>query len=111
MIYYIYTNKGEWFWMNMKFIVRKVEGVTYEIAIGFIENKDSDYDQQYIVSVLNYGECFFESDLRFIAEAIKGSSRVLSVTDAINIQNAVAEEIDWVTEVKFDAYSNLIISA
>jgi hypothetical protein len=75
--------------MTNQHIVAEANATRYEINVSFIENKASDYDYQYVVSLVNFGECFFESDLNFIAEVIHRNSKVFSSTDAVNIQNAL----------------------
>jgi hypothetical protein len=87
--------------MTATHIVYEADATRYEISVMFIENKKSDYDCQYLVSVVNFGECFFESDLNFIAEAIWDRTNLFSITDACNIQNGIAEAMpDQVCKVK-----------
>lgn len=86
----------------MEYIVYDANATRYEVSVIFVDDKDSDYDQQYVVSVVNFGECFFDTDLNFIAEAIMKKSKKLRALDAKNIQNAIAGRFDWVKSVEFD---------
>lgn len=86
--------------MTATHIVYEADETRYEISVMSIFNEDSDYDHQFVVSLVNFGECFFESDLNFIAEAIEDKSNVFSITDACNIQNGIAEVIPHVSKVK-----------
>ena len=92
-------------------IVYEADATKYEISVAFISNPKSNYDYQYVVSLVNFGECFFESDLNFIAEVILRKSQIFSSTDAVNIQNAIAENWDGVRKVRFDYGARRIIVA
>lgn len=92
-------------------IVFHADGATYEISVVFVNNPKSDYDYQYVVSLIDYGECFFDSDLNFIAEVILRKSRLLTATDAINIQNAIAEHLEGIRRVKFDYVKRQVVMA
>lgn len=83
-------------------IVSEVSSTLYEINVAYIDNKKSDYDTQYVVSLVNFGECFFESDLNFIGEAIMKSSKIFGGVDAMNIQNAIAKHVTNVDMVEFE---------
>lgn len=91
-------------------IVFDEDNTRYEISVMFINNPKSDYDYQYVVSLVNFGECFFESDLNFIAEAIYKKSKIFSITDAINIQNGIAEEFDNVRKVKTENRWSIVMA-
>lgn len=86
--------------MTATHIVYDADATRYEISVMSIFNKNSDYDYQFVVSLVNFGECFFESDLNFIAEVIYEKSNIFSITDACNIQNGIAEVIPHVSKVK-----------
>ena len=91
-------------------IVHEADATRYEINVAYIDNKESDYDTQFSVSLVNFGECFFESDLNFIAEAIlKTSGTRFSSTDAVNIQNGIAKHFDRVNVVEFDYSTRRIV--
>lgn len=73
-------------------IVYDNNATRYDIVVTELDNFHSDYYTQFCVAIVNFGECFFTSDLDFIAESIfKTKNTNLTVTDAINIQNAIAE--------------------
>lgn len=84
------------------YIVYEADATRYEIAVMYINNPTSDYHTQYVVSLTNFGECFFESDLDFLAEAIIKKSERLSVVDAVNIQNGIAMYDSETRKVSFD---------
>ena len=86
--------------MTATHIIYDADATRYEILVMSIFNKDSYYDYQFVVSLVNFGECFFDSDLNFIAEAIYQKSNIFSITDACNIQNGIAEVIPHVSKVK-----------
>jgi hypothetical protein len=94
-----------------KHIVYEASATRYEINVSFIQNKDSDYDYQYVVSLVNFGECFFETDLNFIGEAILRSSRQFGGIDAMNIQNAIAEQFPNVKFVEFDHNTRRLVKS
>lgn len=94
----------------MEYIVYKSDATLYEISVVFVDDKNSDYDQQYVVSLVNFGECFFDSDLNFIGEAILRSSKLFGGIDARNIQNAIAGRLDWVKRVDFDHATRRLIN-
>jgi hypothetical protein len=95
--------KGDGKMFRNEHIVYEADATRYEINVSFIGNKKSDYDYQYVVSLVNFGECFFESDLSFIAEVIYKNSGRFSSRDAVNIQNALADiEGLGVRKVRFD---------
>jgi hypothetical protein len=83
-------------------IVYEASATRYEINVSYILKKESDYDYQYVVSLVNFGECFFDSDLNFIGEVVLRTSRVFGGIDAMNIQNAIAEVFNNVNFVEFD---------
>lgn len=92
--------------MESTFIIHEANATRYEIVVNYVDNKDSDYDTQFVVSLVNFGECFFESCLNHIATAIVRKSNILSPLDARNIQNAIAESnLFNVSKVKFDENS------
>lgn len=82
-------------------IVYEADAIRYDILVTYLNNKHSDYYTQYCVSLVNFGECFFESDLSHIAQAILQTSGTFSLTDAKNIQNAIAEHIPNVRKVSW----------
>ena len=90
-------------------IFYEADATRYDMLVSRVDNKDSDYDSQYCVSLINFGECFFDTDLSFIAEAIVKSSKVLSPVDAVNIQNAIAKQVYGVEFVEFDYNSRRIV--
>jgi hypothetical protein len=95
--------KGDDNMFRNEHIVYEADATRYEINVSFILNSKSDYDYQFLVSLVNFGECFFESDLNFIAEVIHKNSGRFSSTDAVNIQNALSEIPDLgVRKVRFD---------
>jgi len=85
-------------------IVYEEDATRYEINVSFVLNKDSDFDYHFVVSIVNFGECFFESDLNFIGEAIYRKSKIFSSTDAVNIQNGIAKHIEGVNvrEIRYN---------
>jgi hypothetical protein len=82
----------------------EADATRYEISVMEIRNPKSDYDYQFVVSLVNFGKCFFESNLNFIAETIFHKNNYFSPTDCVNIQNAIAKHIKGVKvkEVEFD---------
>jgi hypothetical protein len=94
--------------MNLQ-IVHEADATRYEIHVAQIDNPSSNYDTQYLVSLINFGECFFESDLSFIAEVILRKSSIFSSVDAVNIQDAIADHIEGVRRVKFDYPSRSLV--
>lgn len=92
-------------------IVYEASGTKYEISVSLINNKDSNFNCQYLVSLVNYGECFFESDLNFIGEAIIRSSNIFGGIDAMNIQNAIADKLSFVKPVVFNIGERKLIKA
>lgn len=93
-----------------RYIVHDESATRYEIAVMYVDNYKSDYDYQYVVSLVNFGECFFDSDLNFIAQAIMQKTGVFSITDAINIQNGIAKEFEHVQRVKIGSDNNIIFA-
>jgi hypothetical protein len=94
--------------MISQHIVYEADATRYEISVMEIRNPNSDYDYQFVVSLVNFGKCFFESNLNFIAEAIfQSKEKYFSSTDCVNIQNGIAQSIRGidVREVEFD-YDN-----
>src|SRR5690606_31057073 len=86
------------------------DATRYEILISGVNNQESEYDQQFVVSLINFDECYFDSDLRFIGDIILDKSKRLGGIDAQNIQNAIAERFPNVAnKVKFDHVSRRLI--
>ena len=85
-------------------IVYEADATRYEISVMEIRNPKSDYDYQFVVSLVNFGKCFFESNLNFIAEAVYHKNDLFAPIDCVNIQNAIAQHIRGieVREVEFD---------
>lgn len=93
-------------------IVYEADATRYEILVSFINNKDSNYDQQYVVTLVNFGECYFDTELRFISSAILSKSKTLGGLDAKNIHNALAERFpSELDEVEFDQLSRVLVPA
>jgi hypothetical protein len=102
--------KGDENMFRNEHIVYEADATRYEINVSFITNKKSDYDYQYVVSLVNFGECFFETDLNFIAEAImRTRGTTFSISDACNIQNGIAEALpDMAKRVNYNDLQQVI---
>lgn len=95
---------------NSVSIVYEADGTRYEILVTTIENPESDYYKQYLISLINFGECYFDSDLRFIKHAILNKSKTLSGIDIQNINNALASRFNYIEKVKYDDKSKTFIT-
>lgn len=95
---------------NSVSIVYEADGTRYEILVTTIENPESDYYKQYLISLINFGECYFDSDLRFIKYAILNKSKTLSGIDIQNINNALASHFNYIEKVKYDDKSKTFIT-
>lgn len=65
---------------------------------------------QYLVSLINFGECYFDSDLRFIKHTTLNKSKTLSGIDIQNINNALASRFGYIEKVKYDDESKTFIA-
>lgn len=83
-------------------IVYEADATRYDILVAFVDNPESNFDQQYVVTLVNFGECYFDTELNFIGQIIMNKSSQLSGIDAQNIQNAIASRFEGVRQVKFD---------
>jgi len=83
-------------------IVYDKNGTRYEIAVSLINSIDSDYDKQYLISLVNFNECYSDTQLNSIGQTILDTSKNLGGIDAQNIQNAIYERFDYPVRVKFD---------
>lgn len=86
------------------------DATRYEIMVSFVNHRESDYDQQFVVTLVNFGECYFDTDLNFIGQIVLDKSKRLGGIDAKNIQNAIAERFEGVNRVEFDHVSRTLKS-
>lgn len=89
--------------------IYKADETWYEILVTTIKNPESDYYTQYLVSLINFGECYFDSDLRFIKHITLNKSKTLSGIDIQNINNSLASRFDYIEKVKYDDESKTFI--
>lgn len=91
-------------------IVYEADATRYDILISIVNNPDSDYDTQFVLSLVNFGECYFDSGLDSFGDIILNNSKTLGGIDAQNIQNAIAERFPYsAKKVKFDHITRRLI--
>lgn len=91
-------------------IVYKADSTTYEIIVSIVNNPSSNYDKQFVLSLINFGECFFDSELDSFGDIILRNSKTLGGIDAQNIHNAIAERFPYsAKKVKFDHITRTLI--
>lgn len=91
-------------------IVYEADATRYEILVSIVNNPESDYDTQFVVSLINFDQCYFDFGLDYIGQIILDKSKKLGGIDAQNIQNAIAERFPYsAKKVKFDHITRRLI--
>ncbi|MGN4724066.1 hypothetical protein ACTFR8_23825 [Bacillus cereus group sp. MYBK15-3] len=84
------------------FIVGEASATRYEIMVNKIEDEGSYNNGMFVVSLVNFGECFVMKSLRKVGEEIfYNSKRKFGTVDCANIQNIIASKFDGVEEIEY----------
>ncbi|MFV1457210.1 hypothetical protein, partial [Bacillus mycoides] len=76
----------------------------YEMFVNKVEDEKSRDYGKFVVTVLNFGECFVLNSLRNVGTDIYYKSKNgASTMDCANIQNIVASKFDGVEETEYTA--------
>ncbi|PDZ55799.1 hypothetical protein CON15_19865 [Bacillus cereus] len=84
------------------FFIGEKSGTRYEIGVMKIDNENCPQHGRYIISLLNFGECFELIDLQNTAHHIFYKSKIFGKVDCINIQNTIAENMENVPTIKIE---------
>lgn len=84
------------------FITGTASATRYDIFVNKVEDEKSRDYGRFVVSVLNFGECYVVNSLRKVgSEIYYASKNGASTTDCANIQNLIASCFEGVEEVEY----------
>lgn len=87
--------------LNM-FITGTASSTRYDIFVNKVEDEKSKDYGKYVVTVLNFRECFILNSLRKVgSEIFYASKNGASTMDCANIQNLIASGFEGVEEVEY----------
>ncbi|MEC0031173.1 hypothetical protein CON01_01025 [Bacillus thuringiensis] len=84
------------------FFIGEKSATRYEIGVMKVDNENCPQHGRYIVSLLNFRECFEITDLKNTANTIFYKSKIFGKMDCVNIQNTIAENMENVPTIKIE---------